>query len=547
MKRTLKKHLLLTLAVAALMALFTFGSYAECETCVIDDTKDIIVYPTCTTGGYTEKYCGFCGNLVAKEDLTEPTGHLFDANNYYYESQAGDAYYFYKCVCSNENCNEVTYKTNENTGEQIKYYTVTFYNPWVTDTYAQDVTYAKLAQTYKTTELGTIYVAEGETAIYSGVLPVREKDKHERAIEGSDYPLMGYGSYVFSGWNKEAPKTGDIDASADADALKNITEKTEVYATFQGVPKKYVVTFVNGDNAQISSHIEVTHGLHDPLILTLFENNPPTKSDDSHYKYEFTGWDRDLNYFYDTCTVRPVFDTIEKEYIYVYHDSTGKEFYRTTLTRSSTAPTFTDEQRVRYINKADDKKYIYQWTGEWCWENTGTIVTVPYFIPGAVKEGEEIHLYPVYNKKLINYELQVKVRFLEENPFYTLEEFIVQVRDANGQLIGSGMTDENGVFTCFINYSSPVFITVMSEDTRCSGDASVSILYKDYPTVVDIPIDAKASADNPLYDCHCVCHNSLIKPIWVRILNILYKLFNIKYVCCDDMYASLGELLVYTQ
>ena len=55
----------------------------------------------------------------------------------------------------------------------------------MTDTYAADITYTKLAETYKTVKLGKILVAEGVTAIFSAVIPVREKDKHERKDNGN--------------------------------------------------------------------------------------------------------------------------------------------------------------------------------------------------------------------------------------------------------------------------------------------------------------------------------------------------------------------------
>ncbi len=45
--------------------------------------------------------------------------------------------------------------------------------------------------------------------------------------------------------------------------------------------------------------------------------------------------------------------------------------------------------------------------------------------------------------------------------------------------------------------------------------------------------------------CNCLCHNSFLRPIWVRVLNLLYSFFGVKYVCCYDMYATIGDLLAY--
>ena len=54
---------------------------------------------------------------------------------------------------------------------------------------------------------------------------------------------------------------------------------------------------------------------------------------------------------------------------------------------------------------------------------------------------------------------------------------------------------------------------------------------------------------NPEYETHCSCihHNALLQPIVVRLFNILYSFFNVKYVCCYDMYSTIGPLLDYTK
>lgn len=554
MKINLKKYLLLITVIAALSVVFAFSSSAKCDgPCVIDHTKDVVVEPTCTEEGWTENYCFYCGEFVAKENVVPATDHKFDIKNYFYEPQESGAYHFYRCNCSNVNkgvpCTEYTYKRNETTGDEIKYYTVTFFNPWVTDTYASDVTYTKLAETYKTVELGKVLVAEGDTAKYTAVIPFREKDKHERNDNGKT--VYGYGEYAFKGWREKSAEALDptFAYAVDSNILKNISKNTQVEAVFEGQSKEYVVTFFDGDDKQVSVPIPVIHGTSDPYIKSFLDGYVPPKKETSLYKYEFTEWDTATDYFFANCSVRPEYKETEKSYTYVYHGSKGEEFFRTEMTASSKPPVFSTEDKINHINKADDDKYKYFPTGEWEWrsELSSDVIDVPTEIPAGIQENGEIHLYPVYNRKLIEYQLVVQVRFLEENPYYTLDEFIVQVKDANGQLVASGMTDEAGQFVCTVNYSYPVFITVMSEDTRCSGETTVNILYKDYPTYSYITIDAKASVDNPIYNCSCICHNSFIKPIWVRILNILYKLFNIKYVCCDDMYASLGDLLVYTK
>ncbi len=519
MKRNLKKHLTLAAIIAVLLTLFTFGTSAACDKHVYNSALDKFVAPTCTEGGYTVMYCGVCQEEIGVKDELNALGHLFNAADYYYVAQNSGEYYTYECDCA-RNCGAHTIKTDESVNP-VKFYTVTFFNTYVTSGYDSTVTYTKLANAWTTKQVGKVYVSEGDNAVYLGSAPYREKDKT-------------FGEYSFTGW--------DV-------SLQNITQNTVANAVFEGVPVHYTVIFVDGDGKLISSNITVTHGQHDPKILTLFQNNPPTKSETTLFKYEFTGWDKDIYAFYDTCTVVPLFNTIEKEYTYVYHDSNGNEFYRAeNLSYSDKAPVFTNEQKSEYIAKADDEKYMYQWTGEWCWNNNSNVkITVPKYIPGSLNEGDEIHLYPVYIKKLIDYDVVVRISFLEESPYYSLDGFIVQLKNAEGQLIASGYTDEVGEFHCKINYSYPVYVTVMSTDNRCSGQATINMLYNGYTTSCHILLDANASVDNPAYNCGCLCHNSMIKPIWVRVLNILYNLFKIKFVCCDDMYSSIGDLLVYTQ
>ena len=49
---------------------------------------------------------------------------------------------------------------------------------------------------------------------------------------------------------------------------------------------------------------------------------------------------------------------------------------------------------------------------------------------------------------------------------------------------------------------------------------------------------------NQSVNCNCLCHG-ILKGLWVRVLNILYSLFKVKYECCPHMHAELGDLLAY--
>ena len=549
MKKTIKKYLFLVVAVAALMVLFVSGASAvdKCPEgqCLYDSDLDVITPPACTTEGFTTMYCGVCKHSMGIKDRVNPTGHLFKEKDYKPESVDGGKYFHFFCICANDNCNAKTYRTREVNGEVqlIKYHTVKFVNPYGTAKY--DTLYKDLAIEHKDVDLGTIYVEQGTAAEFTGTTPWRDKDKEpweKTYSDGSTETVNGYGAYEFTGW-KDSKGT-----LTKGNVIENITENSVFYAAFKGLDVQYVVNFVNGDGYPISTYITVNHGETDEKIFSLFENNPPKRSETSLYKFEFTGWDRDISAFYGSCTLIPQYKSIEKNYTYVYHGANGKEFYRTDMTASSTPPSFSDEMIETFIEKESDEKYIYTWTKEWCYNNVSyDIITPPTQIPGSLKENDEIHLYPVYARKGIEYELLVRISFNDINSYYSYDEFIVQVKNAEGQLVASGQTDEKGEFLCKVNYSKPLHITVTSIDNRCTGEAVVNYLFKFNTTVSSIRLDVKSALDNPAFSCHCLCHNTLIKPIWVRVLNILYNLFNIKYVCCDDMYASIGDLLVYTK
>ena len=121
------------------------------------------------------------------------------------------------------------------------------------------------------------------------------------------------------------------------------------------------------------------------------------------------------------------------------------------------------------------------------------------------------------------------------------------------QLVASGKTDANGKFRCRLNYQVPFTVTVATADGKYLGNAIISDLIKPLNDTGDENIEAeinKCRVDmqlKPEYETHCSCihHNALLQPIFVRILNILYTFFNVKYVCCYDMASTIGPLLDY--
>lgn len=213
------------------------------------------------------------------------------------------------------------------------------------------------------------------------------------------------------------------------------------------------------------------------------------------------------------------------------------------------------------MDKPEDDTYIYIWTGQWAilaeGNTAGRTVDLKNF---SVIESElldvngkkVIRLVPVYDrvKQLYAVDIVMSIPQGEDKDYYR-GEAVVQVVANNGQLVASGKTDENGKFRCYLYNQKPFTVTIATQDEKYLGTAEINFLQK-----IDGSTDLEASVNkctvamemNPDYETHCTCihHNSLLQPLIVRIYNILYSFFNVKYVCCYDMYSTIGPLLAYT-
>lgn len=213
------------------------------------------------------------------------------------------------------------------------------------------------------------------------------------------------------------------------------------------------------------------------------------------------------------------------------------------------------------MDKPSDDTYMYIWKGNWALlsaEGTaGRTVDLRNFsvIESDLIEvdGKKvIRLVPVYErvKQLYAVDIIMSVPSGEDSDYYRGEADVHVVAN-NGQLVASGKTDENGRFRCYLYNQRPFTVTIATQDEKYLGNATINFLQK-----VDGNTDTEAyvnrcnveMAMNPDYETHCTCihHNSLLQPLIVRIYNILYNLFNVKYVCCYDMYSTIGPLLAYT-
>lgn len=176
-----------------------------------------------------------------------------------------------------------------------------------------------------------------------------------------------------------------------------------------------------------------------------------------------------------------------------------------------------------------------------------------------------ITIAPTYNKYYVNYNFKVSIKpthFLDEDVYSDnnylktdiLDKFIIQVTDENGQFIAAGTTDKNGEFWFEAPYRDTLTITASMSNRKYYGEFDLNLkactTKEEVQKIVDngIFIYPKVTEEwtEGLKSCSCICH-SILSSIVVRIYNVLYRLFNIKYVCCDDLFVVHGNVLLYTK
>lgn len=241
------------------------------------------------------------------------------------------------------------------------------------------------------------------------------------------------------------------------------------------------------------------------------------------------------------------------------------------------------------FEKEGDKTYYYEWTGKWQvlrgddtkgttvnftdfnvvskdviteLDAEGNIVYLDGELPeGLVAEGQPnkepskiIRLVPVFDRRLHTYavDVEMQIPYGEDSDYYRGGAEVTVIAN-NNQLVASGKTDADGKLRCWLNYQVPFTVTIATSDGKYLGTATISDLVKASNDAGSNDVEAEINKCrvemklNPEYETHCSCihHSSLLQPLIVRIYNLLYTFFNVKYVCCYDMTSTIGPLLDY--
>jgi hypothetical protein len=264
-----------------------------------------------------------------------------------------------------------------------------------------DSEYTVTFKNYDETVLGTDVVKYGETAKYTGTLPVRPNtEQYSYAFSNWDLPLANitgncdrvaqfaqtvntfvvtfkdedgtilgtdtveYGgtaeysgitptkqgdqqySYAFSGWSKP---------------LANVTHDYEVVAQYKQSVNQYTVTFKNYDGSVLYTDT-VDYG-----AAAKYEGVNPAKPATAQYSYSFNGWDNDFSKVTSDMTTNALFSESINSYVVTFKGEDGAVLqqvtvkYGETAVYSGTTPT-----------KSSTAQYSYKFTG-WSAELTNVV------------------------------------------------------------------------------------------------------------------------------------------------------------------------------
>ena len=362
--------------------------------------------------------------------------------------------------------------------------------------------------------------------------------------------------------------------------LEGESEKRDyvVYAIFAGVRETHKVQFKNYAGAVVKT-VDVIHG-----FSASYGYAAPIKPDDHQVYYTFNGnWTYfdgefshvvDLSNVYKSITVSPGFDMHSKTYKFQYYDKDGKAYLNAKGEALSdiVAVAGPDKEKYTPVNgrALDVKSYydhanLYTYTGLWKMSNRLGSTTINIYdvtLPTNVLSYEEtdgyIALTPSYYVSTRYYSIPIEVFYPDDNNNHP-EEITIQIVSAEGvtkkvvldgdDIINKAAVQsgrEAPIYHCVVQgmkYSELYQISATSRTYHGVADRVVFLvgdtMEEDRYSDVSIKLEHLKQKD-----CNCLCH-SVLKPIWVAALNLMNTLFKIEYVCCDDMFANIGDQLNY--
>ena len=545
---------------------------------------------------------------VKRGNYYDALGHTLD-NGHFEENESGNYRKYFECTRTYNGYDGCNFRANEqdDNGNEIVYHKVEFLNNRIVKDY-KTVNGAELADTFvsEAEELKSYYVKSGDAVIYDGSTPYLGKTvtfgqhKHIGWTENANLEVKAQDEYAegtivsLENISKNMtlyPVFAGQKVFYNVTFYSNDSQLTNAQSIEHGTAPKFSDPLGN-----LYSEPEKREDIYNYYAFAGWSHRLNADKGIINAKIEETPVYQTTNYY-------PVYDAVAKNYtveFYKYDKSIIETFDGVHLGENLLA---VDEISALnndvLLSKPSNKTYTYEWTGKWriltpdgelgsivdlgnfkvtkydffeLKDQNGVTDTSKRIIREAVTEnGKEIvseisvmeptkiiRLVPDYYERLIVYNVGIiMVPPADEDQYYYLGDAAVRVFDYNNQLVASGKTDAEGKFRCKLNYKEnmPYTVKITTADSKYLGESKIKASFQKDPQgnaeteAMYLNACRVNLTRNPEYETHCSCihHNALLLPIWVRILNILYTFFNVRYECCYDMYSTIGPLLDYTK
>lgn len=609
MKKYLSVLLAIMMFMSSFAVTTNAANQATCNHVTSEDPAYLtIVNPTCTEGGYTLYHCvKGCGYKV-KGNIKEALGHKFGEEEYdVLDAEAGTYTKVQKCTrngCDEklhelQNGNKVVYYlvnfvNDKFTADEDGYL-------------KEEIDYALVAnpEKYVEKELYSTYVKAGEEAFYEAEEPIRVKTKEFGAYSFIGWSKEKKDAKRNANLSlADCEELTNISASTVYYPVFEGRTDVAYDVTFYNTVENNSIEQLTNTQPVIHGGSPKYHN-----TATGEQYDDPKRADDLTNRYEFSGWATQRGEYstlstkdmletpvYGNLNYYATYDAIPLNYTIEFRTEDGSDLLTYTVNEGEdNAETFTavlenqhfgtnlltENEAMAYINsefcvpeKADDNTYFYTWTGKWLvlTESGSASVVVDLkdfsvdkkfiryltdedgnkvFIGDTDEQVKVIRLVPQYERRLKVYAVDVEMIIpTSEDDAYYLGGAEISIVDKDGQAVANGFTNEYGKKRFYLNYNAPFTVTVATADGKYLGTSTITRLQK---SLEGEDIEAQINkcpvqmGINPEYETHCSCihHNSLLQPILVRVYNILYTFFNYKYVCCYDMYSTIGPLLDY--
>lgn len=636
MKKSIKKYLLLAIVAVMLLATIFAVSAVDVQTanCPTHGPVDPVRGPEhpvqCNADGYTELVCPVCKSngiytyLGINTDVIKATNHTLK-----WDYVNKGTHYENVGTCTNKQNFGCTYtETEENENHQpVKYYKVTFINPYTTESILDTCKYTDVAIGWEKADIAVKFVEENTYAACGGAS--RDKD-------------MNFGAYKFLGWASEEKIPAGSTAFNAFDACEaNLTtttgngtsynnpelrkfiygengsgqvymksENTEdptsfkvpiegedekadynVYAVFDVKTVTYDVIFYDEKGREIDkTHYnslgynlyDLKHGLKGELSAN--KGKEPETADDEYYTYKFAYWKVkgtqtmvDLDEaVYSDLELQAHFTAIPRTYVFKYYYRDGTEIKIDGKPVNDTVTIAPDKDgnklpatngialsKISSISQAEiynklfgysDLVYDYKFTGRWIISGLGRVIDLnnPDLtgILDYLQTDGGIVLTPQYRKIERLYPLVVRVKYVEDYSNSHPDEVTLTLQNDEGFYTADTISFKDTENVYYNSLGEPYYeieyfvpfsesYTVLASAGAYGGSTTKTFHNGGYQGTATVEL-TRVGRD----DCSCPCH-SILKPIWIKVLNLLNTLFKLKVVCCDDMYANIGGDLNY--